>query len=232
MNRVAVFAVATGAALVGAGYLLRRGDVRLSPLGGTSGVIPIVAPFIDVGVADSVLAAMDQLRGDRVTLVLHTLGGCVTAFVLISNALRQFRESVAVVPYMAISGGTLIALNAGRLEMGRYAALSAVDPMIMGQRVRHLADSGSDKSVAALAREYEVAMESYLRDTLRTHVPEVKLKAAMGLFLGEHAPHAWPIRRPDIEAVGIPVKESAERWHDLIDGMRKRMRWRLAEEVP
>ena len=106
--------------------------------------------------------------------------------------------------------------------------------MITGQRVRHLADLESDKSIAALAREYEVAMQGYLRDTLRAHVPQAKLKAAMGLFLGEgeHAPHAWPIRRPDIEAVGIPVKESAGRWSGLIDGMRGRMRWRLAEEVP
>jgi len=232
VNRVALFAVATGAALVGAGYLLRRGDVRLSSLGVSQDVIPIVAPFIDVNVADGVLAAMDQLRGDRVTIVLHTLGGCVTACVLISNALRQFRESVAVVPYMAISGGTLIALNAGRLEMGRYAALSAVDPMIMGQRVRHLAEVGNDKSVAALAREYEVAMQGYLRDTLRTHVPEAKLKAAMGLFLGEHAPHAWPIRRPDIEAVGIPIKESADRWSSLIDRMRGRKCWQRTEDVP
>ena len=223
MNRVALFAVATGAALVGAGYLLRRGDVRLSSLGVSQDVIPIVAPFIDVNVADGVLAAMDQL---------HTLGGCVTACVLISNALRQFRESVAVVPYMAISGGTLIALNAARLEMGRYAALSAVDPMIMGQRVRHLAEVGNDKSVAALAREYEVAMQGYLRDTLRAHVPETKLKAAMGLFLGEHAPHAWPIRRPDIEAVGIPIKESADRWSSLIDRMRGRNCWQRTEDVP
>lgn len=54
----------------------------------------------------------------------------------------------------------------------------------------------------------------------------------MSLFLGEHAPHAWPIRRPDIEVVGIPVKESADRWHGLVDSMRGRMRWRLAEDVP
>lgn len=232
MNRTLAFTVATGAALFGAGYLLRRGDLRSPMLGLPADVIPIVAPFIDVTVADSVLAAMDRIRSDRVTLVLHTLGGCVTACVLISNALRQFRESAAVVPYMAISGGTLIALNAGRLEMGRHAALSAVDPVIMGQRVRHLAAANDDKSVAALAREYEVAMTGYLRDTLRTHVPEAKLKPAMGLFLGEHAPHAWPIRRADIEAVGIPVKASADRWSTLIDGIRGRQRWRLKEEVP
>ena len=232
MNRVALFTVATGAALVGAGYLIRRADLRTPSLGTPSDVIPIVAPFIDVSVADGVLAAMAQLRDDRVTLVLHTLGGCVTACVLICNALRQFRESTAVVPYMAISGGTLIALNAGRLEMGRHAALSAVDPVIMGQRVRHLAAADDDKSVAALAREYETAMTNYLRDTLRAHVPEAKLKAAMGLFLGEHAPHAWPIRRADIEAVGIPVKPSADRWASFIDGLRGRQLWRSVEAVP
>jgi len=229
MNRTALITVATGAALVGAGYLFRRTDNRGAALRAASEVIPIITPFIDVGVAQGVLTAMERLPGDRITLVLHTLGGCVTACVLISNALRQFRDSVAVVPYMAISGGTLIALNAGRLEMGRHASLSAVDPVIMGQRVRHLADGGENKAIAALAREYQVSMTGYLRESLRTHVPESRLAAAMSLFNGEHAPHAWPIRRSDIEAVGIPVKLSESRWSSLVHRHRSHT-LRLAEE--
>jgi ClpP class serine protease len=106
---------------------------------------------------------MEHLPDDRVTIVLHTLGGCVTACVLIANALRQFRDSTAIVPYMAISGGTLIALSATRLEMGGRASLSAVDPQIMGQRVKHLAESKDKPSIAALAREYDVSMRKYVR---------------------------------------------------------------------
>jgi hypothetical protein len=152
---------------------------------------------------------MEHLPDDRVTIVLHTLGGCVTACVLIANALRQFRDSTAIVPYMAISGGTLIALSATRLEMGGRASLSAVDPQIMGQRVKHLAEGKDKPSIAALAREYDVSMRKYVRGALREHLPEDRLGPAMDLFLGEHSPHEWPIQRPEIEALGIPVTPAA-----------------------
>jgi ClpP class serine protease len=122
--------VAAGVAVVGASYLTRRVESRLML---EYGVIPIITPFIDIQVAEDVLTHMERLHGERVTLVLHTMGGCVTACVLIANALREFGESTAIVPYMAISGGTLIALNATQLEMGQRASLSAVDPVIMGQ---------------------------------------------------------------------------------------------------
>jgi membrane-bound ClpP family serine protease len=117
---------------------------------------------IDLRVAEDVLEAMERIPGDEVTVVLHTLGGCVTSCVLIANALRQFPQSTAIVPYMATSGGTLIALNARRLQMGRSAALSAVDPIVEGQRVKHLPEEPQDPT-QALAHEYEAAITRYLR---------------------------------------------------------------------
>jgi hypothetical protein len=110
MNRTTlVSALVTGSALVGAGYFLSR---RPRPRALASNIIPIITPVIDLRVAEDVLEAMERIPGDEVTVVLHTLGGCVTSCVLIANALRQFPQSTAVVPYMATSGGTLIALNA------------------------------------------------------------------------------------------------------------------------
>lgn len=166
---------------------------------------------------------MERLPGDRVTLVLHTLGGCVTACVMIANALRQFPESTAVVPYMAISGGTLIALSAKRMEMGVRASLSAVDPQIMGQRVKHLAQGDEQPAIAALAREYDMSMQRYVRARLAELLPADRVPAAMELFMGEHAPHEWPIQRPEVESLGIPVVAAASRWADLVDDLRGRM---------
>jgi hypothetical protein len=148
MSKHFLTGLAAGAALMGAGYIGRRNLARTQRL---TGIIPIITPYIDIETAEGVLAVMERLPEERVTIVLHTLGGCVTACVLIANALRQFRDSTAVVPYMAISGGTLIALSATRLEMGGRASLSAVDPQIMGQRVKHLAESKDKPSIAALA---------------------------------------------------------------------------------
>lgn len=217
MNRAVLFtSLAAGAALVGAGVLARRpAAIRLAP-----GVIPIITPFIDLDVAERVLATMEHLHDERITVVLHTLGGCVTACVQIANALRQFHDATAVIPYMAISGGTLIALNASRIEMGRHASLSAVDPVIMGHRVKHLAEGKDDRGLASLAREYEAAMRTYLRDTLGAHVPRDRLDAAMATFMGEHAPHEWPIRRPEAMALGIPIAPITPQWTALVDTLR------------
>ena len=222
MSRAVVLtSIAAGVAFLGVGYLGRRAELR-APL--ASGIIPIITPYIDIEVAEGVLAVMERLPNDRVTLVLHTLGGCVTACVLIANALRQFRDSIAVVPYMAISGGTLIALSATHLEMGGRASLSAVDPQIMGQRVKHLAEAKDKPSLAALAREYDVAMRKYVGDMLGAHLPAERLGRAMEVFMGGHAPHEWPIQRPEVEDLGIAVAPAASKWATMVDAYRGR-RW-------
>ena len=197
-KHVLLTGLAAGAALIGAGYLGRRALARAPHL---TGIIPIVTPFIDIEMAEGVLAVMEHLPDDRVTIVLHTLGGCVTACVLIANALRQFRDSTAVVPYMAISGGTLIALSATRLEMGGRASLSAVDPQIMGQRVKHLAEGKEKPSIAALAREYDVSMRKYVRGALREHLPEERLEQVRQVGGPEPsaAERARPTERPSHE---------------------------------
>lgn len=223
MNRTAlVTALVTGSALVGAGYLLtRRPRARALP----SSIIPIITPVIDIGMAEDVLEVMEHLSGDEVTLVLHTAGGCVTSCVMIANALRQFEKSTAIVPYMAISGGTLIALNAQQIQMGRSASLSAVDPIVRGTRARHLPEDEPPNGLAALAREYEVAITRYVRDTLAARLPgagEAALERAMDVFMGEHAPHEWPIRRPEVEALGLPVGPAAGSWAEMVDAYRKR----------
>ena len=230
MNRAVVTALVATTALVGAGYVLRRRAAQEAP---PSRVIPIITPVIDLGVAEDVLSAMERLPDDDVTVVLHTAGGCVTSCVLIANALRQFKRSRAIVPFLAISGGTLIALNARTLEMGRNASLSAVDPIVLGQRARHIRDLGvtaeEPESLHALAREYELAMEKYVRGTLAARLPAgdpAALEQAVRVFMGEHGPHEWPIRRSQVESLGIAVESAAGMWSEYVDAYRRRW-WRL-----
>jgi hypothetical protein len=223
MNRATfVTALVTGSALVGAGYLLRR---RPGPRALPSKIIPIVTPVIDIGVAEDVLEAMEHLPGDEVTVVLHTTGGCVASCVMIANALREFEKSTAIVPYMAISGGTLIALNAQHLQMGGSASLSAVDPIIAGQRARHLSEDDKVSGLHALGQEYEAAISEYMRETLDARLPdasETRRARALGVFMGVNAPHEWPIRRADVEALGIPVTPTTRAWAEMVDAFRKR----------
>ncbi|MFY0531698.1 SDH family Clp fold serine proteinase [Nannocystis pusilla] len=223
MSRAAlVTALITGSALVGAGYILTRRP-RQQAL--TSSVVPIVTPVIDIGIAEDVLAAMERLPKDEVTVVLHTSGGCVASCVMIANALREFEKSTAIVPYMAISGGTMIALNATQLQMGGSASLSAVDPIIAGQRARHLPEDDKSMGLHALGQEYEAAIGEYIRETLAARLPgasEAKLERAFKVFMGEAAPHEWPIRRPQVQALGLPVSPATRTWAEMVDAYRRR----------
>jgi hypothetical protein len=144
--------------------------------------------------------------------------------VLIANALREFRVSKAIVPYMAISGGTLIALNADLLEMGASASLSAVDPVIGGHPGPPSSGRRQGPGLKALASEYETAIGVSARDARRRacHADVGTLDRAMSVFMGEDAPHEWPIQRPEVAAWGLPVAPAARSWGIMVDAYRKR----------
>ncbi len=64
-------------------------------------------------------------------LILHTPGGLVLASYQIAHALKGHKGRVTVfVPHYAMSGGTLIALAADEIVMGKHAVLGPVDPQI------------------------------------------------------------------------------------------------------
>jgi membrane-bound ClpP family serine protease len=231
MTRSLILRSALASAFVGGAMAWFHSQRR--PFGVPSTVIPIVAPVITMRFAEDVLAQMEHLPGDDVSVVLHTDGGEVSACVLIADALRQFARSTAIVPYMAFSGGTIIALNARRLRLGKNAALSAVDPLIYGQRAKHIPPT-QDKELNPLhplAAEYSTAVEGYLRQTLRARLagaPASALDQAMSVFMGESAPHAWPIHAAQLETLGIPVETAEPAWSTLVDVERRAQRRALA----
>jgi ClpP class serine protease len=66
-----------------------------------------------------------------IDLVIHTPGGLVLAAEQIARALANHQAEVTVmVPHYSMSGGTLIALAAGRILMAPSAVLGPVDPQI------------------------------------------------------------------------------------------------------
>ena len=224
MNRTIVAAALGATAFAGAALAWRRSrQDELLRMIDSSNVIPIITPVIEIPTAEYVLSRMEHMPLDDVTLVLHTEGGCVTSCVMIADALRRFTRSTAIVPYMAISGGTLIALNAKKLAMGRNAVLSAVDPQIFGQRARHIPEADED-GLHPLAQEYDSAVSQYLRitltDRLQGHADPAALDRAMAVFMGEHAPHAWPIKATDLARLGLPVEAAGRQWAGLVDEYR------------
>jgi ClpP class serine protease len=72
-------------------------------------------------------------RDQSIDLIVHTPGGLALAAEMIGMALRHHPARVTVmVPFYAMSGGTLIALAADEICMERYSVLGPVDPQIGG----------------------------------------------------------------------------------------------------
>lgn len=227
MNRLAAIASAlsaTALAAVGVAWYTSRPDTAEADESGT--IVPIIAPEITMQLAEHILSCMEHLPQDDVTVVLHTYGGEVTACVMIADALRKFHRSTAVVPYMAFSGGTVIALNATHLALGKNAALSAVDPVIYGMRGRHIPAvvDQADNPLHPLAAEYGTAVSDYLQQTLRARLgPDggASMKRAMDTFLGLHRPHSWPIHASQLGELGLPVMLAGPEWSRFVDEYRK-----------
>ena len=135
---------------------------------------------------------------------------------MIAEAVRRFENATAVVPYMALSGGTIIALAAKRIELGKNAALSAVDPMIGGIRARHIPDD--PPGMRATASEYEQAIRRHVRQSLAARLPsQAAVDHAVDVFMGAEGPHEWPIRAPELRALGLDIGAADRRWADFVD---------------
>ncbi len=68
---------------------------------------------------------------DRLALFLYTPGGDTIAGWGLVNLLRQYcKKLVVLVPFRALSCGTLIALGADQIVMGRHGFLGPIDPSV------------------------------------------------------------------------------------------------------
>ena len=75
---------------------------------------------------------MDRSKG--LDLILHTPGGDLAAVESLIDYLRSmFQTNIrAIVPQLAMSGGTMMALAAGEILMGKHSSLGPIDPQING----------------------------------------------------------------------------------------------------
>lgn len=88
----------------------------------------IAADCIDIFV--DVLDAIGPT--ERISLLLHTNGGDTAAAWRLVNLIKTFCDEFEVlIPYKAMSAGTLISLGATRIVMSKQAALGPIDPSLV-----------------------------------------------------------------------------------------------------
>ncbi|HIH44298.1 MAG TPA: hypothetical protein HA257_04220 [Candidatus Methanoperedenaceae archaeon] len=88
--------------------------------------------YINIEDSEHVLMMIRQTPKDEdVDLILHTPGGLALAAEMIAMAVKNHPAKVTVmVPFYAMSGGTLIALAADEIIMEKDSVLGPVDPQI------------------------------------------------------------------------------------------------------
>ena len=75
---------------------------------------------------------MDRTKG--LDVILHTPGGSIAATQSIVHYLRQMfnRDIRAIVPQIAMSGGTMIACSCKQIIMGKHSQIGPTDPQFLG----------------------------------------------------------------------------------------------------
>ncbi len=97
--------------------------------------IPFLQPHLGVNDNDKngFMATIHQLdRSKGLDLVLHTPGGDIAATESLVDYLRQMfgKDIRAIVPQLAMSAGTMIALASKEILMGKHSNLGPIDPQI------------------------------------------------------------------------------------------------------
>jgi hypothetical protein len=74
------------------------------------------------------------LKGDKLDLLLHTGGGSAEATEAIVSYLRQkFMHIRIIIPQAAMSAGTMLALSADEIVMGKQSSIGPIDPQFILQ---------------------------------------------------------------------------------------------------
>lgn len=89
--------------------------------------------MIDMKTLMDLETAIRKFEGKPFDLILHTPGGHVFYAQMLSKALHGYSGNIrALVPFYAMSGGTMLALSCKEIVMGKFACLGAVDPQLGG----------------------------------------------------------------------------------------------------
>jgi ClpP class serine protease len=110
-----------------------------------------------ITIEDSEFVLMEIHRTPQeqpIDIILHTPGGLVLSAEMIATALKQHPAPVtAIVPFYAMSGGTMIALAADKILLEEFSVLGPLDPQINGIAAGALLNLLKKKPIEAVSDE-------------------------------------------------------------------------------
>ncbi len=192
--------------------------------------------------AFDILRDLETVKGP-VRIVLHTFGGFSLASEMIAGALLNHARKndtyvEAYVPYMAMSGGTMIALAADKIIMGKNAALGPVDTQYSGFSAKMYQKLLAKKNPSELMDknflvaneallDWPFAIESALNVTNETHKKQGLdfIKTIAGEEHSPPLPHSFRIMPEVAVENGLNVSVGCpEIVYRIVDAKRQMMK--------
>ncbi|MGB9811969.1 MAG: SDH family Clp fold serine proteinase [Dictyoglomus turgidum] len=178
---------------------------------------------LEVEDAHKILKALEGITPEKnLLIVVHTPGGELYPAVQIAKVLSSWKADVkVVVPYYAMSAGTLIALSAKEIIMSPFATLGPVDPQIITRQgssipATALIDVTKTLGVDKLSSEYLVywsisrravtQLESFLRKEILGGKTDKQKETIIQRLLYPFTTHDYPVFPEEAQRIGLPVK--------------------------
>lgn len=167
----------------------------------------------------SVLRTIRDTPGTQpIDVVLHTPGGLALAAEMIAIALKAHPSRVTVmVPFYAMSGGTLIALAAEEILMERYSVLGPVDPQIGGlpaAALLALIQTKPPQTIqdvtwvqAFIATQAQAQVKRFVASLLAGKMSDEKVVNTANFLTAGYVTHDTPITLETAQALGLKAVE-------------------------
>lgn len=176
-----------------------------------------VVRYIDMDDSEDITRAIHETDpATPIDVVLHTPGGLVLAALQIARALDRHPAKVTVlVPHLAMSGGTLIAMAANEIVISPHAVLGPIDPQVGSFPAASLMKVVADKPIAeiddqtliladigrkATAQVRRAAQELLEKPLGAERAAEVADKMTSGIWT-----HDYAITPDEAKSLGLPI---------------------------
>lgn len=177
--------------------------------------------MIDLNDLEEVLDAIRQTPKNKpIDVVLHVTGGAVLAAAQIAKALKSHpARTRVIVPYYAMSGGTLIAMGADEIIMADNAVLGPLDPQILTfkgplsvQSLRKVASkkgkSADDETLmlAVLGEQAVKQIQDTIIELLKDRIGGKKAATVADYMTRGDKTHDYAISPMEAKKIGLNVK--------------------------
>lgn len=175
--------------------------------------------MIERSTVEEVGKALIKFDGEPFDLILHTPGGEIFSTQFISRLFKEYPGKIrAIIPFYAMSGGTMLALSCDEMIMSRVGCLGPVDPQI-GSLFRYGSAKAWDKivkfkgkkaddqtiSFAFMGKQYTESIKGYLNAMMKLDMTLENKKKFVDFLVAGDVEHGRPLTMADLQAFGVPV---------------------------